>query len=66
MTLDLVLYPTHRYPRHFPDRAEESRSAPCLVPGQDHAAGKRPRLHRWPLRGYEPHGPLGLSGLNCV
>lgn len=31
---------------YFPDRAEESRSAPRLVPGQDHAAGKRPRLHQ--------------------
>lgn len=30
----------------LPDRAEESRSAPRLVPGQDHAAGKRPRLHQ--------------------
>lgn len=29
---------------YFPDRAEESPSAPPLVPGQDHAAGKRPRL----------------------
>ena len=27
-------------------RAKESRSAPRLVPGQDHAAGKRPRLHQ--------------------
>ena len=26
--------------------AKESRSAPRLVPGQDHAAGKRPRLHQ--------------------
>lgn len=31
---------------YFPDRAEESPSAPPLVPGQDHAAGKRPRLHQ--------------------
>ena len=31
---------------YFPYRAEELRLAPRLVPGQDHAAGKRPRLHQ--------------------
>ena len=31
---------------YFPDRAVESLSAPRFVPGQDHAAGKRPRLHQ--------------------
>jgi hypothetical protein len=31
---------------YFPDRAEESPSAPRLVLRQDHAAGKRPRLHQ--------------------
>lgn len=29
-----------------PIARRESRSAPRLVPGQDHAAGKRPRLHQ--------------------